>query len=149
MPFLIFIGPLLKDADGNPIKPAISDPSNLHVIKDLHQNMGRLMLTTTAFLPVLPRPRSESCFSSMVENTNNLNDDADEDDGLVEGKYIHFLVGCVIQKRCSGIVPDPSLGPIKYHLQLLIESDFQRLFSTIFYNSLYSIKNLKVHWKKM
>ena len=69
--------------------------------------MGRLMLTTTAFLPVLPRPRSESCFSSMVENTNNLNEDADEDDGLVEGKYISlldntpkYLVGCVIQKRC-------------------------------------------------
>ena len=92
MPFLIFIGPHLKDADGNPIKPAISDPSNLHVIKDLHQNMGRLMLTTTAFLPVLPRPRSESCFSSMVENTNNLNDDADEDDGLVEGKHSLFSI---------------------------------------------------------
>ena len=41
------------------------------------------MITTTALLPQLPRPRSESCFSSMVENTN-LNDD-DEDDGLVEG----------------------------------------------------------------
>lgn len=39
-----------------------SDPSSLHLVaKDLHQ-VGRMIIQTTS---LLPRPRSESCFSTM------------------------------------------------------------------------------------
>lgn len=42
-------------------KQSSSDPNSLHVAKDLHQ-LGQMLIQTTS---LLPRPRSESCFSTM------------------------------------------------------------------------------------
>lgn len=53
---------LHHNSDSNFTQTHTSDPSNLHLVaKDLHQ-VGRMIIQTTS---LLPRPRSESCFSTM------------------------------------------------------------------------------------
>ena len=54
---------LLRDKNGK----TSSDPSNLHVYEELNQ-VAKLMIKTNVAL--LPRPRSESCFSSMMGSEN-------------------------------------------------------------------------------